>query len=339
MYRVDIGMDLGTSNVSIYMRDKGIVINQPAVIAYEKKSRKIIAVGTKAKKMIGKTDDSIVVELPIRRGVISQYSLAERMIKAFVKNALRKRRILGRPNICVVIPMETSEVERNAVLSAIEKLGARGRQLITVPIAAAIGSGIDVMEATGHMIVDIGGGTTEIAIISAGDIVVGESMKLGGEDFTEALSRYVRRKYNVLLGDLSAEDAKIEAGAVVKNYSDRTYEIKGRNIMSGLPVKVELSPDETVEALSELANQIADKVLQIIDKADPDVISDIAEEGIMLSGGGSLLYGMDKIISERTGMRVVPSTEPINVLAAGAGMAGKYISYLEAEKRQNDIDS
>lgn len=339
MYRVDIGMDLGTSKVSIYMRDKGIVINQPSVIAYERKTRKIIAVGTKAKKMIGKTDESIVVELPVRRGVISQYSLAERMIKAFVKNALRKRRLFGRPNICVTIPMDISEVERNAVLSAVEKLGARGRQLISAPIAAAIGSGVDVMEASGHMIIDIGGGTTEIAIISAGDVVIGESMKLGGDDFTEALSRYVRRKYNVLLGDLSAEDAKIEAGAVAIRANDVTHEIKGRNVMTGLPVKVELSSNETVEALSELANQIADRALHIIDKADPDVVSDIAEEGIMLSGGGSQLYGMEKLIAERTGVKVIPSAEPVNVLAAGAGMAGKYISYLEAEKRQNDIDN
>ncbi len=338
MYRVDIGMDIGTSKVSIYMRDKGIVISQPSAVAYERKSRKIIAVGTKAKKMLGKTDDSIIVELPIKRGVISQYSLAERMIRAFVKNALRKRRLFVRPNICAIIPMETSEVERNAVLDAIEKLGARRKELITVPMAAAIGSGVDVMEASGHMIIDIGGGTTEIAIISSGDVAIGESMKLGGDDFTEALSRYVRRKYNVLLGDLSAEDAKIEVGSVRERKNDIKCEIKGRNIMNGLPIKIELTANETVSALSELANQIADKALSIIDRADPELISDIIEEGIMLSGGGSLIYGMDKIISERTGMKVIHSSEPINVIAAGAGMAGEYISYLEAEKRQNDID-
>ena len=338
MYRVDIGMDIGTSKVSIYMRDKGIVISQPSAVAYERKSRKIIAVGTKAKKMLGKTDDSIIVELPIKRGVISQNSLAERMIRAFVKNALRKRRLFVRPNICAIIPMETSEVERNAVLDAIEKLGARRKELITVPMAAAIGSGVDVMEASGHMIIDIGGGTTEIAIISSGDVAIGESMKLGGDDFTEALSRYVRRKYNVLLGDLSAEDAKIEVGSVRERKNDIKCEIKGRNIMNGLPIKIELTANETVSALSELANQIADKALSIIDRADPELISDIIEEGIMLSGGGSLIYGMDKIISERTGMKVIHSSEPINVIAAGAGMAGEYISYLEAEKRQNDID-
>lgn len=338
MYRVDIGMDLGTSKVSIYMRDKGIVINQPSVVAYEVKSKKIIAVGSKAKKMIGKTDESIVVERPIQKGVISQYSLAERMIRAFVKNALRKRRIFGRPNICVTIPMNISEVERNAVLDAVEKLGARGRQLLVTPVAAAIGSGVDVMEASGHMVVDIGGGTTEIAIISAGDVAIGESLKFGGDDFTEELSRYVRRKYNVLLGDLSAEDAKIEVGSVLPRKNDITYEVKGRNLMNGLPTRVELSANETVEAFSELANRIADKVLQIIDKADPELVSDVTEEGILLSGGGSLIYGMEKLLAERTSLRISPSNEPLNVIAAGAGMAGEYISYIEEEKRQNDLD-
>lgn len=338
MYRVDIGMDLGTSKVSIYMRDKGIVINQPSVVAYEVKTKKIIAVGSKAKKMIGKTDESIVVERPIQKGVISQYSLAERMIRAFVKNALRKRRIFGRPNICVTIPMNISEVERNAVLDAVEKLGARGKELLVTPVAAAIGSGVDIMEASGHMVVDIGGGTTEIAIISAGDVAIGESLKFGGDDFTEALSRYVRRKYNVLLGDLSAEDAKIEVGSVLPRKNDITYEVKGRNLMNGLPTRVELSANETVEAFSELANRIADKVLQIIDKADPELVSDVTEEGILLSGGGSLIYGMEKLLAERTGLKISPSNEPLNVIAAGAGMAGEYISYIEEEKRQNDLD-
>ena len=338
MYRVDIGMDLGTSKVSIYMRDKGIVINQPSVVAYEVKTKKIIAVGSKAKKMIGKTDESIVVERPIQKGVISQYSLAERMIRAFVKNALRKRRIFGRPNICVTIPMNISEVERNAVLDAVEKLGARGKELLVTPVAAAIGSGVDIMEASGHMVVDIGGGTTEIAIISAGDVAIGESLKFGGDDFTEALSRYVRRKYNVLLGDLSAEDAKIEVGSVLPRKNDITYEVKGRNLMNGLPARVELSANETVEAFSELANRIADKVLQIIDKADPELVSDVTEEGILLSGGGSLIYGMEKLLAERTGLKISPSNEPLNVIAAGAGMAGEYIYYIEEEKRQNDLD-
>ena len=169
-------------------------------------------------------------------------------------------------------------------------------------------------------------------------VAIGESLKFGGDDFTEALSRYVRRKYNVLLGDLSAEDAKIEVGSVLPRKNDITYEVKGRNLMNGLPARVELSANETVEAFSELANRIADKVLQIIDKADPELVSDVTEEGILLSGGGSLIYGMEKLLAERTGLKISPSNEPLNVIAAGAGMAGEYISYIEEEKRQNDLD-
>ena len=214
MYRIDIGIDLGTSKVCVYMRDKGIVINQPSVIAYEQKEKKIIAVGAKAKRMTGKTTDDIVVEKPIRHGVISEYALAERMIKAFVKNALKKRRIWGRPNVCIAVPQGITEVERRAVEDAIIKTGAKEVFLLEAPIAAAIGTGVDIMETSGHMVVDIGGGTTDIAIISAGDISRGVTLKIGGDDFTAALARYVRRKYNVELGDLSAEDAKIEIASV-----------------------------------------------------------------------------------------------------------------------------
>ena len=214
MYRIDIGIDLGTSKVCVYMRDKGIVINQPSVIAYEQKEKKIIAVGAKAKRMTGKTTDDIVVEKPIRHGVISEYALAERMIKAFVKNALKKRRIWGRPNVCIAVPQGITEVERRAVEDAIIKTGAKEVFLLEAPIAAAIGTGVDIMETSGHMVVDIGGGTTDIAIISAGDISRGVTLKIGGDDFTAALARYVRRKYNVELGDHSAEDAKIEIASV-----------------------------------------------------------------------------------------------------------------------------
>ena len=199
MYRIDMGMgiDLGTSKVCVYMRDKGIVINQPSVLAYERKEKRIIAVGKKAKRMLGKTTEDIVVAKPIRNGVISEYALAERMIKAFVKNALRKRRILGRPNICVAVPQGITEVERRAVEDAIVKTGAKEVFLLESPIAAALGTGVDIMETMGHMIVDIGGGTTDIAVISAGDISYGVSLKVGGDDFTEAISRYVRRKYSI----------------------------------------------------------------------------------------------------------------------------------------------
>ena len=334
MYRIDIGLDLGTSKVCVYMRDKGIVINQPSVIAYEVKEKKILAVGKKAKRMLGKTTEEVIVSCPIKNGVISEYALAERMVKAFVKNALKKRRIFGRPNICVAVPQGITEVERRAVEDAIVKTGAKEVFLLESPIAAALGTGVDIMETTGHMIVDIGGGTTDIAIISAGDISYGISLKVGGDDFTEALSRYVRRKYNIELGELTAEDAKIEIASVISRMIDSSYEIKGKNMVNGLPVRLDLGANETVEAMEEVSSQIIDGITQVLEKAEPELAADVAKEGILLSGGGSLIYGMDRLISDKTGIRTVISDEPENVVAAGAGMAGEYIMVQDEESKK-----
>ncbi len=334
MYRIDIGIDLGTSKVCVYMRDKGIVINQPSVIAYEAKEKRILAVGKKAKRMIGKTTEEIIVSRPIKNGVISEYALAERMVKAFVKNALKKRRIFGRPNICVAVPQGITEVERRAVEDAIVKTGAKEVFLLESPIAAALGTGVDIMETTGHMIVDIGGGTTDIAIISAGDISYGISLKIGGDDFTEALSRYVRRKYSIELGELTAEDAKIEIASVINRTIDSSYEIKGKNMVDGLPVRLDLGANETVEALEDITSQIIDGITSVLEKAEPELAADVAKEGILLSGGSSLLYGLDRLISNKTGIRTVISDEPENVVAAGAGMAGEDIMVQDEESKK-----
>lgn len=331
MYRIDIGLDLGTSNVCVYMRDKGIVINQPAVIAYEHKEKKIIAVGKKAKRMLGKTGDNIVVSKPIKNGVISEYALAERMVKAYIKNALLRKRIFGRPNICVAVPQGITEVERRAVEDAIVKTGAKEVFLLESPIAAALGTGVDIMETMGHMIVDIGGGTTNIAMISAGDISYGVSLKVGGDDFTDALTRYVRRKYNIELGEQSAEDAKIEIASVVKRSIDSSYEIKGKNLVNGLPTRLDLGANETVEAFEELTTQILDGIINVLEKAEPELVADVAKEGILLSGGGSLIYGMDQLISQKADIRAVIADEPLNVVAAGAGLAGEYIMVQDEE--------
>jgi len=334
MYRIDMGIDLGTSSVCIFMRDKGIVINQPAVVAYQPKEKKIIAVGSKAKRMMGKTPEGILVECPLSGGVISNYTLAERMIKAFVKNALKKRKIWGRPNICVCTPAGITEVERRAVEDAVVRTGARQVFVLESSIAAAIGTGVDIMETLGHMIVDIGGGTTDIAVISAGNIAAGTSIKCAGSSYTEALIRYVKRKYNVELGLLSAEDAKLEIGSVMTRKQDLAYEVRGKNILSGLPVRLEITANETVEAFQEQTNQIITAITGILETAPPELVSDVAKEGILLSGGGSLLYGMSRLIQEKTGVRVVPSDEPENVVAAGAGMAGEYIMIQDEEKRE-----
>jgi rod shape-determining protein MreB len=333
MYRIDIGIDLGTSNICVYMRDKGIVINQPACLAYEKKEKRILAVGAKAKRMLGKTTDAIIVERPIKHGVISEYAIAERMIKAFVKNAMRKRRIWGRPNVCVAVPQGITEVERRAVEDAIVKTGAKEVFLLESPIAAALGCGVDIMETAGHMVVDIGGGTTDIAVISSGDISYGVSLKVGGDDFTEAIARYVRRKYSIELGDLSAEDAKIEIAGVYPRKIDSSYEIKGKNMVNGLPVRLDLGANETVEALEEISGQIIDGITGVLEKCQPELVADISKEGIFLSGGGSLIYGMDRLISDKTGIRTAIVDEPDSVVAAGAGMAGEYIMVQEEESK------
>ena len=325
MYRIDIGIDLGSSNIGIYMRDEGIVIHQPSVLAYEKKTKKIIAVGNKAKKMMGKTTDAVIVEQPVRNGVISEYQLAERMIKAFVKNAIKRRRIWGRPNVCVTIPVGITEVERRAVEDAVVRTGAREIFLLESPIAAALGTGIDIMETRGHMIVNIGGGTTEIAIISSGDIAFGTSLRIGGDDMDEALARYVRKKYNMEMGKLSAEDAKMEVGTVVTRKADLSCEIKGKDLMNGLPVKIELTANETVEAFSDVMNTISQEIAKIIEEATPELVSDISHEGIFLSGGGAMIHGMDQYLSKLTDIPCHMAEEPMNVVANGAGLAGEYI--------------
>lgn len=331
MYRIDIGIDLGTSNVRVYMRDKGVVINQPAVVAYEIKSKKIIAVGTKAKKMLGKTPEEIEVVRPMMHGVISNYTLTERMIKAFVKNALQKRKIWGRPNICVCVPSGITEVEKRAVEDAVCRTGAKQVYVLESPMAAAIGSKLDIMETYGHMVVDIGGGTTDIAVISAGGISEGKSIKVAGDDYTEALIRYIRRKYNILLGDLSAEDAKREIGAVCQRRSNPFYEVKGKNLLNGLPARIKLTADETVEAFEEVTAQILDAIYNVIETAPPELISDVAREGIVLTGGGSLLYGMDKLIASKTGIKAVIAENALEVVAQGAGTAGEYILIQEEQ--------
>ena len=338
MYRIDMGIDLGTSKVCIYMRDKGIVINQPAVVAYQPKEKKIIAVGSRAKRMMGKTPEGIAVERPLTGGVISTYTLAERMIKAFVKNALKKRRIWGRPNICVCTPAGITEVEKRAVEDAVVRTGAKQVFVLESSIAAAIGTGVDIMETVGHMVVDIGGGTTDIAVISAGIIAAGTSIKCAGEAYTEALIRYMKRKYNIELGELSAEEAKMEVGSVLPRKTDISYEVKGKNILSGLPVRFDLSANETVAAFEEQTNQIITAITGVLENTPPELAGDIAKEGILLSGGGSLIYGMARLIQQKTGIRVTPSDEPENVVAAGAGMAGEYIMLKDEEKRERRND-
>jgi rod shape-determining protein MreB len=333
MYRIDLGIDLGTSNVRVFARDKGVVIDQPSYVAYEEKTKNIIAVGAKAKRMLGKTPEGICVTRPIQHGVISDYMLAERMIKALVKNAMTKRKFWGRPTICVCIPGGVTEVERRAVEDAVVRTGAKQVFVLESSIAAAIGADMDIMETYGHMIVDIGGGTTDVAVISSGGLSQNLSLKCGGDDYTEALIRYVRRKYNVELGEISAEEAKEAVGSVMKRKNDIYTEVKGKNLLSGLPVGIKLHANETVEAFEEVTSQIIQAINGVLEEAPPELVNDVAREGLMLTGGGSKIAGMQKLIATKSQIKVVASEEAESLVALGTGLAGKYIMVQEEIKK------
>ncbi len=326
MVNIDIGIDLGTANTVVYIKDKGIVVNQPSVVAYEVRTKKIIAVGSKAKKMLGKTPEDIEVVRPIRHGVISDYTLTERMIKAYVRNAISKRRIWGRPNICVCVPSGITEVEKRAVEDAVYRTGAKNVYLIDEPFAAAIGSGINIDTPFGYMFVDIGAGTTDIAVVSKGGVNTNISLKVGGDDFDDAIIKYIRRKHNVLLGDLSAESLKLDIGTVYKREQDAIGYAKGKELIRGLPMKVMIKSSEMIEAQSEVTDQIIYGIKNALELAPPELIADIAEYGIVLTGGSSKMYGMDKLISLTTGVKTRVLDKPELVVAKGVGTAKKYVT-------------
>lgn len=329
MINIDIGIDLGTSNTVIYIRDKGIVINQPSVIAFAPRTKKIIAVGNKAKKMLGKTPEGIEVVRPIRNGVISDYTLTERMLKLFVRSAMQKRKIWGRPNICVCVPSGVTPVQIRAVEDAVYRTGAKDVYILEEPFAAAIGAGIDVDKSKGYMIVDIGGGTTDIAVISKGGIKSEKSIKIGGEDFDEAIIRYMRKRHNILIGDVSAEALKLEIGAVYPRQKDAVGYAKGKELVRGLPTKLQVKSSELLEAVSEMSDQIVDAAKQVIEVTPPELVSDISETGIILTGGGSKIYGIDKLFEEKLGVKTAKIESPELLVAKGAGTAKKYVRLRE----------
>lgn len=321
MLSTDIGVDLGTSNVLISVKGKGVVVNQPSVVAYDVYTKKIIAIGTKAKKMLGKTPENIEVVRPLNKGVISDYTIAEIMLKAFIRNAMEKRAGVGRPRVCVCVPSGVTEVQRRAVEGAVYKTGAKTVQVMEEPLAAAIGANVDIYEAKGNMIVDIGGGTTDIAVVSLGGAVESSSIKYAGDDYNSALIKYARRKYNLLIGDQMAEKAKMAVGSVMERKDDVEFVIKGRDLIKGLPKAVKITANETVEAFEETTNHILGAIHNVIETAPPELISDIAVNGIVLTGGGSLMYGMDALIKERTGIEAYVSEKALEAVALGAGMS------------------
>ena len=302
MVNIDIGIDLGTSNTVIYIKDKGIVVNQPSVVAYEAKSKKIIAVGNKAKKMLGKTPEDIEVTCPIA-----------------------KRKIWGKPNICVCVPSGVTDVQRRAACDAVYRTGAKNVYVLEEPFAAAIGAGVDIESAVGAMVVDIGAGTTDIAIVARGGVQHSSSIKIGGDDFDEAIIRYMRKRHNVLLGESSAEQLKKDIGSVYPREQDAIGYARGKELVRGLPTKMAVKSSEMIEACQEETDQILDSVREMLEAAPPELVSDISEHGIILAGGGSKIFGMDKLIMDKIGVPVVNIKNPDQVVATGAGTAHYYI--------------
>ena len=336
MSGADIGIDLGTANVLIYVSEKGIVLEEPSVVAVDNKLNKIIAVGTEARKMIGRTPANIDVIRPLRDGVISNYEITEEMLSRFIEKIVEKKGF-GRfvmPRIMVCVPTGVTEVEKRAVEDATRKAGAREVYIIEEPIAAAIGAGIDIAQPNGNMIIDIGGGTTDIAVISLGGSVVSDSIKLGGDKFDEAIIKYIKKEYNVLIGERSAERLKIEIGTAVKEDEPRTMNISGRNLVKGLPVTITVNSNEILDALNPCVEQIVAATKNLLEKTPPELAADISDKGIYMTGGGSLLNGLDKLIQEKTGINIMIAQDAVSCVALGTGKALNNLDVLDQRRRR-----
>ena len=333
MFRLwqEIGVDLGTSTVLIYVKGKGIMLNEPSVIAMVRDTGEMKAVGNEAYRMLGRTPGNIVAVKPMRDGVIADYDLTEKMLKAFVRKVITGPGRFFKPHIMVCVPSGVTEVEKRAVLQATREVGARKAFLIEEPLAGAIGAGINIAEPTGSMIVDIGGGTSDIAIISLGGIVVSESLRIAGNEFDEAIVRYIRHKENLLIGDRTAEEVKIKVGAAMINRPEevREIEVRGRDLINGLPKTITVNTEDIVEALKESLQRISDGVRRVLEIAPPELVADVIDRGIIMTGGGSLLHNFDALLRQATGIPVAVADNPIDCVALGTGRALDMIHVLQ----------
>ena len=325
---MDIGIDLGTSSVLVYVKGKGVVLKEPSVVAFDRETNEIKAIGEEARQMLGRTPGNIVAIRPLRKGVISDYTVTEKMIKYFVHKSLG-RRTFKKPRISICVPSEVTEVEKKAVEEATYAAGAREVYLIEEPVAAAIGAGIDISKPCGNMIVDIGGGTSDIAVISLGGSVVKDSIKIAGDDFDEAIVRYMRKKHNLLIGERTAEDIKIRIGTTYPMAEEQMMEVCGRNLITGLPKTVNVTSSETEEALSEVTGQIVEAVISVLEQTPPELSADILERGIVLTGGGAMLRGLEKLIEDRTGIHTMTAEDPMKAVAIGTG---EFVEFMSVRK-------
>ncbi|MFA5576209.1 MAG: rod shape-determining protein [Tissierellaceae bacterium] len=324
----DLGVDLGTANTLVYIKGKGIVAREPSVVAIQANNHQVLAVGEEAKRMIGRTPGSITAIRPLKDGVIADFDITKSMLKHFIRKATRRRTFL-QPRVVVCVPSGVTEVEKRAVEEAAIHAGARDAYLIEEPMAAAIGAGLPVQEPTGSMIVDIGGGTTEVAVISLGGIVTSKSIRVGGDELDDAIVGFIKREYSLMIGERTAEDVKINIGSADINLEESSLEIRGRDMITGLPKTVNISSTEIYNAMRDPVYNIIDAIKSTLEKTPPELASDIMELGIMLTGGGALLDGLDRLIMKETGIPVNIADEPLDCVAKGTGKALDSIDVLK----------
>ncbi len=316
-----LGIDLGTANTLVYMKDKGIIVREPSVVAMRNNRKEILAVGEEARKMIGRTPGGIVAVRPLKDGVIADFATTEIMLKYFIRKAVPQGLIRRSPRLVVCVPCGITEVEKRAVEEAARSAGAREVLLLEEPMAAAIGAGLDVNQARGCMVVDIGGGTTEVAVISLGGIVVSRSLRIGGNHMDDAILKQIKKIHGLIIGESTAEQIKITLGYVMDRAKEQTMEVRGREVTSGLPRSITVDSQSISEALSEPAQAIVDTVRSVLEQTPPELAADIINEGIVMTGGGSLLHGLNRMIAKATGMPVRRAKDPMDAVAVGAGLA------------------
>jgi rod shape-determining protein MreB len=317
---MDVGVDLGTANVLVYIKGKGIVLREPSVVAIDRDNNRILAIGEEARRMIGRTPGNIIAIRPLREGVIADYDTTASMLRHFIQKVAGKS-MFFKPRIMICIPSGVTTVEKRAVLEAAMQAGARKAYLIEEPLAAALGAGVVISDPCGSMVVDIGGGTTDVAVLSLGGIVVSESLRIGGDKFDEALVRYVKKEYNILIGERTAEEIKVKIGTAFYGGREETLEIRGRDLLSGLPKTMRITSSETREALAEPVSLIVQRVKSVLENTPPELSSDIMEHGIVMTGGGSLLDGLDRLIQEESGIPTYLADDPLSCVALGTGKA------------------
>ncbi len=329
MFSKEMGIDLGTANTLVFVKNKGIVVNEPSVVAVNTQKHEVLAVGNEAKQMIGRTPGSIVAIRPMKDGVIADFETTQAMLKAFIKKAIKSSFIFARPKIVICVPSGVTEVEKRAVLEAAIAAGSKEAYLIEEPMAAAIGAGLAVEEPMGNMVVDIGGGTSEVAIISLGGIVTSKSLRVAGDELEECIINYIKKEFSLSIGERTAEDIKINIGCAFNDVREESMEVRGRDLLSGLPKTITMTSSMVLEAITEPLNAIVDAIKLTLEKTPPELAADIMESGIMLAGGGALLPGLDQLISSETGMPVLIAPEPLYCVAIGTGLVLEQMGVLK----------